>query len=93
VSQPTLFDLTPGPVGPYGRAITPNPTVDDRDKARVSRQCLAILARLREGEATNSDLARIALRYGQRIAELRKAGFDIPDPVRGDGGVFTYRLA
>lgn len=89
--QPTLFDTTPETPGAYGRAIHHNPTVDDRDKARLSRQCLAILARLREGPATNADLSRIALRFGARLDEIRQAGFEIATE-RGEGGIYTYTL-
>jgi hypothetical protein len=89
--QGSLFDTTPGPVNQYGRAIELNPTVDDRDRARLSRQCLALLARLRQGEATNAELSRIAMRFGARLEELRRAGFTI-EAKRGDGGLFTYTL-
>ena len=43
-------------------------------KERLSRQCEAILARLKEGPATNRELADIAMKYTSRISDLRKAG-------------------
>jgi hypothetical protein len=89
--QGSLFDTTPQQVNPYGRPVELNATVDDRDRARLSRQCLALLARLRQGPATNVELSAVAMRFGARLEELRRAGFCI-EAKRGDGGVFTYRL-
>lgn len=92
MSQPTLFDLKPQQVNPYGRPIELNTTVDDRDRARLSRQCLAILARLRQGPATNGELVQIAQRFGGRLEELRRAGFGITTERIGNG-VFRYTLS
>jgi hypothetical protein len=47
------------------------------EEPRLSRQCQAILARLKEGPASNSDLMRIAQRFGARIHDLRGAGYAI----------------
>jgi hypothetical protein len=61
------------------------------DAPRLNRQCLAILARLRQGPATNAELSAIALRFGGRLFELRKAGAEI-ETAKGTGGLVTYRL-
>lgn len=76
----------------YNRVEPADPHIDPIDKRRVSRQAMAILSRLREGPATNGELLQIAARYGARIHELRKAGYQIPDPVRVSGGTFRYEL-
>lgn len=66
------------------------------DVPRLARQNTAILNRLREGPATNRQLAEIALNYRARISELRDylrpRGWDIPEPTRGVGGLNWYRL-
>lgn len=41
---------------------------------RLSAQCARILARLRQGPATNRELAAIALKYTGRLSDLRAAG-------------------
>lgn len=43
----------------------------------MSRQCRLILDRLRQGPATNTELASIALKYTSRISDLRAAGIDV----------------
>lgn len=50
---------------------------------RLSRQCQAILDRLRQGAVSNTELTTIALRYSARIKELRAAGHRI-DIVEAD---------
>lgn len=51
-----------------------------------------ILARLREGPATNVELAEICLRYTGRMSDLRlHHGFSIEKTHVG-GGVWRYRL-
>lgn len=44
------------------------------DYKRLRGQCGAILALLREGPATNAQLAGIALKYTNRISDLRADG-------------------
>ena len=60
---------------------------------RLSAQCQRILERLRQGPATNRELARIALKYTSRISDLRAAGHRIDrldyDPRTGE---CWYRL-
>lgn len=50
---------------------------DPNVQTKLSRQQAAILARLREGSATNRELSFIALKYGARITELKKKGYQI----------------
>ena len=63
------------------------------ESERVSRQCGAILKRLKEGPATNRVLNNIALNYTGRISELRNAGHVVEcfDHDR-DTGLTRYRL-
>jgi hypothetical protein len=70
-----------------------DPRVGATEAKRLSAQCLAIAKRLREGRATNADLALIALKYTGRISDLRKAGFVI-EVVERDrkSGLVTYEL-
>lgn len=71
--------------------------VDDRlpaeAKPRLSRQALAVLARLEAGPATNLELIPISTRFSARIYDLRRAGYVI-DTDQGDkaSGVTTYTL-
>lgn len=61
------------------------------DRARLSRQTLAILDRLRLGPALNTDLAKIALKYTGRISDARDAGYTITC-TRLRGGLMRYEL-
>jgi hypothetical protein len=69
-----------------------DPNVDPQDVERLSRQCAAILERLRRGPATNVELVRIALNHTARISDLRKHGHDIRVTKRNAEGVFWYGL-
>ena len=82
-----LFD------GPGQEAPASIPTAPVADAPRLSRQCVAILARLRQGKANNHELARIALKYTGRLSDLRKAGHAIEcfDQDHGSGAAW-YRL-
>ena len=53
------------------------PSVESGDEPRLSRQCSAVLECLKYGPVTNVELNRICFRYGARIHELRKLGYDI----------------
>ena len=93
--QGHLFDIDPGP-GAFGqpRDITPrDPSVTPEEAPRLSRQCRDILMRLRQGTATNSELAGIALKYTGRISDLRAAGCVI-DVIHRDHatGLVMYKL-
>lgn len=60
---------------------------------RRKGQAAAILARLREGPATNVDLAGLALNYRARISDLRDAGYVIRVTVKVAGtSLNMYRL-
>lgn len=52
-----------------------NSTVVEEDRPRLSAQHLAIADALRDGPKTNRELSMIALRFGARLHELKKAGF------------------
>lgn len=57
----------------------------------LSRQCRAILAVLRRGPALGHELNAIAHRFGGRIHDLRRKGYNIrAKSVRR--GVWEYRL-
>ncbi|MBU6429253.1 MAG: hypothetical protein KGR26_09605 [Cyanobacteria bacterium REEB65] len=63
-------------VPPAIRPIEPcDPRVPDAARPRLSRQCRAILDRLRAGPASNDELSRLARKYTGRISDIRKAGF------------------
>ena len=47
------------------------------DRPRLSRQCRAILDRLRQGPTSNRDLSGLALKYTGRLSDLRRAGYRI----------------
>lgn len=52
-----------------------DPNVSEAARPRLSRQCLAILERLKQGPATNLELAGLGiLKYTGRISDLRAAG-------------------
>lgn len=72
--QGSLFDLS----HPDQPAIRPcDPNVKAADIPRVTKQAAAILARLRQGPATNIELREIAWRYPARVLDLKAAGFKI----------------
>jgi guanylate kinase len=51
--------------------------LDVREQRRLTGQSLRILERLRQGPATNRELAAISLKYTSRNSDLRKAGYDV----------------
>jgi hypothetical protein len=61
------------------------------DHLRFSRQCAAILVRLRQSPATNRELVQIAMNLTARISDLRAHGLKIEAKPLG-GGLFEYRL-
>lgn len=82
------FDSPPAPA-----VVLRDRGVPDEAKPRLRGQCLAVLDRLRQGPATNRELAAISLKYTGRISDLRKAGHAIPPPVEDPvTGLATYRL-
>lgn len=63
------------------------------EHARLSRQCQAIVTRLKKGDATNSELAQIALKYTSRISDLRAKGWVVNVVAKDHAtGLTTYRL-
>jgi hypothetical protein len=63
------------------------------EEPRLSRQSLEMLARLKEGPATNAQLTTIAQRFGARIHDLRAAGFQVEITHRDrETGLTTYAL-
>lgn len=81
MTQRNLFDSPPPPA-----AATP-------ERARLARQCGAILERLKRGRATNAELAAMSLKYTSRISDLRKAGYAIEVVSRDyKTGVTVYEL-
>ena len=50
-----------------------------------------IRIRLEKGPATNGELAAIALRYGARLHELRRAGMRIKTVALGNG-MYEYAI-
>ncbi len=62
----------------------------DAEKKRLSKQCQAILDRLRRGRASNVELSQIALKYTSRISDLRKAGHNVVCVSRHRESGLTY---
>jgi len=76
------------PIQPSDPAVADGP-----ETIRLTGQNGRILARLRQGPATNDELARIARKYTSRISDLRKAGHSITVMSRDRStGLATYRL-
>ena len=71
--------------------IAVNRTVAAEDRPRLSRQCEAILALLRQQSRTNRELADVALKYTSRLSDLRAAGYVI-DCERIGEGLTRYTL-
>lgn len=89
-----LWDV---PTAPKERKATPPPARDHNLARaaipRVSRQALQVLELLRRGPATNRELLSVAIRYGSRIHDLRKAGYRIEIVAKDDAsGLTTYQL-
>jgi hypothetical protein len=75
------------------KPIPVNPSVDPVEAVRLSKQSEEILERLRQGPATNVELACIGIRYSARIGELRSAGYQVEITHRNRStGVNVYRL-
>ena len=55
-----------------------DPSVTAEERPRLSRQCVIILGMfVVRNERSNAELASMSFRYGARIHDLRKAGYDI----------------
>lgn len=81
------FNLEPSPI------VVVDPNVEAEAKPRLTRQAWAVLQRLQQGPATNVELIAIAQRFGARIHDLRKAGYEIErTSVDVAAGVYGYEL-
>lgn len=89
MNQGSLFDLSHPDQKPNFPPV--DPTVASDDVPRLSAQSAAILARLRQGPATNIELREIAWRYPARVGDLKEAGFRITSR-KQDGAVWVYTL-
>jgi len=69
-----------------------DPNVEPEDKPRLTGQNAKILERLRQGPATNVELAQLALKYSSRVSDLRKAGFSVSCERVGRNGLTRYSL-
>lgn len=54
-----------------------DPKLKTAEKPRLAGQCDRILQRLRDGPATNAELAHLSLKYTSRISDLRKHGYHV----------------
>jgi hypothetical protein len=68
-----------------------DPNVNKEDAPRLAGQNLAILERLRQGPATNKELAEMSLKYTSRLSDLRANGFTVKCE-RKTGGLTVYTL-
>lgn len=92
VAEVDLWDV---PSIPTPKVTAPSPRDPNLAKvaiARVSRQALEVLEQLRQGPKTNRQLLDVAIRYGSRIHDLRKAGYTIDKFEDHATGLTTYKL-
>jgi hypothetical protein len=90
--QRTFFDDEIDADDAIKRGVSPcDPNVKPTDEKRLSGQNALILQRLRQGPASNTELASLSLKYTSRVSDLRAAGFNI-ECLYGAGGQNTYRL-
>lgn len=72
------------------------PLQPERDRVRLKGSLVRVLERLRQGAATNLELAHPAvggLRAAARVHELRQAGYEITsERSRSAEAVWVYRL-
>lgn len=57
--------------------VTDSHVTSPDEQGRLQTQSARILQRLREGPASNQELSAIALRFGARLHDLRKAGYAV----------------
>ena len=87
--QATLFDETIPALPP----IRANKTVHLAEAPRLSKQCGLILERLKQGRATNRELASLSMKYTSRVSDLRAAGYVVEVVERNhDTGLNVYEL-
>lgn len=84
--QEKLFEQVPTHV-PASKAIA------EPERKRLSGQNGKILERLKQGPATNDELARMARKYTSRISDLRAAGYTVVVSSRNrETGLNVYEL-
>lgn len=87
-----LFDADGQAHKPRSAALVDD-RLPDEAKPRLSRQALAVLARLEAGPATNIELIPISTRFSARIYDLRRAGYVIEtDQLDRGKGITQYTL-
>lgn len=70
-----------------------DPHLTEAEKPRLTRQALQVRDRLAQGPATNKELIQIAQRFGARIHDLRKHGYEIDVVSRcHETGLFVYEM-
>jgi hypothetical protein len=70
-----------------------NFSVPPEAQERLNRQCTLILECLRKGPATNIELVHIAQRFGARLHDLKRAGYEWEKRcISAEDGVYEYRL-
>lgn len=73
-----------------------NPSVEEKDELRLSRQAKEIYGLLQLGPARTSELNVIACQYNARINEIRQAlmplGLTVDLTKQGDGGNNEYEI-
>ena len=78
---------------PLFKLCDPRVDRDPQEKPRLSRQCQAILDRLRLSNATNRELAALSLKYSGRISDLRANGYQVEVVFRDHKtGLTVYQL-
>jgi hypothetical protein len=87
-NQPTFFADFDGPIDP--QFVAPESPVGQEIRRRLGHG-KAVLARLEQGPATSDELNALCFRYGARIFELRKRGYDIRTEQIGVG-IYRYTL-
>lgn len=76
---------------PFRDARPIDPNVRAEDVPRLTGQTAAIVERLKQGPATNMELAGLSLKYTSRLSDARAAGYTIVCK-RLAGGLTEYRL-
>ena len=84
-NQRTIFDDQP-------TLVPCDPHVASQDERRLTGQNHMILLRLRQGPASNVELADLSLKYTSRISDLRAAGYRITCLRGAINGLNTYLL-
>jgi hypothetical protein len=86
--QHLSFDAPP----PHTITVDRGPLMEV-EAPRLNRQCLEILARLKQGRASNRELSQIACKYTGRVSELRQAGHKVKVVSRDrENGLTFYEL-